>query len=84
MFNVFGNAKLFDTPMLARKYLKDKRLASKLWFTVISISLLRNFFKDNRDVWEEFERRGLDFLTAIEAIDHLEEYLEEADNRVNA
>jgi len=70
--------------MIARKYIEDKRLGSKLWFTVISISLMRNFFKDEVDKWQPFEEKAIHYLESIKALEKLDEYLEEANQRVLA
>ena len=69
--------------MIAWKYLKDKRLASKLWFTVISICIMRSYFKDTESTWKPYEEKALNYLESIEALDKLDEYLEEAESRVN-
>lgn len=79
---MFNNAKLFDTPMLARKHLEDKRNASKVWFTIMSLTLLKTKFADNKDLWVDNEARGLEYLSSLGLDKYLEELFEEAEGRL--
>jgi len=79
---MFNNAKLFDTPMLARKHLEDKRNASKVWFTIMSLTLLKTKFADNKDLWVDNEARGLEYLSSLGLDKYLEELFEEAAGRL--
>ena len=44
---------------------------------------MRSYYKDTESTWKPYEEKALSYLESIEALDKLDEYLEEAESRVN-
>jgi predicted lipid-binding transport protein (Tim44 family) len=68
--------------MIARKWLEDKRYASKAWFTIIALSLFKHHFSDIKDHWANAESKALAYLDNLKLTSHLEELFEEAETRM--